>query len=124
MSGVAGGTGAAALGAPSLTDAPRGRIKLLVVVIDLAGGTGTFCRLLASGLKEYHGDEFSVGLLLVREVGVTEADRALFEGIQVIGGEVHSDWRRWVETPVHAWRLGRAVRRSDADLIFTVGAYA
>ena len=94
------------------------------MVIDLAGGTGTFCRLLASGLKKYHGDEFSLGLLLMRSAGVREADRSLFDGIGVIGREVHSDWRRWAETPGHAWRLGRAVRRSDADLIFTVGAYA
>ena len=28
------------------------RMRVLVVVIDLAGGTGTFCRLLAAGLSQ------------------------------------------------------------------------
>lgn len=98
--------------------------RVLVVVIDLVGGTGTFCRILAAGLKQYHANEFTTGLLLLRDRGLTDADRELFDGVTVIGGRVHTDWRRWLETPLHAARLRRAVQRSDADVIFTVGAYA
>ena len=99
-------------------------LKVLVVTIDLAGGTGTFCRILAAGLKRYHGGEFTTPLLLLRDREVTDADQALFDGVSVIGSNVNTDWRRWVEAPLHARRLRRAVRDSDADVIFTVGAYA
>jgi glycosyltransferase involved in cell wall biosynthesis len=100
------------------------RTRVLLVVIDLAGGTGTFCRLLASGLKTTFPDEFALSALLLRDRELLPTDRELFRQIQVVGTEVHDDWRRIYETPLHTWMLRRAVRRSDADLVFTVGTYA
>jgi len=94
-----------------------------MAVIDLEGGTGTFCRTLAGGLRNC-GDEFEISLLLLRESGVRQIDREIFSGIHVIGTTVHGDWRRFLETPMHAWRLRRAIARIPSDVIFTVGTYA
>ena len=99
-------------------------IQLLLVVIDLAGGTGTFCRALAGGLRRFYADEFDLTLLLLRARGVKPGDEQLFSRIHVIKTEVHTDWRRLFETPVHAWRLRRALKSIDSDLVLTVSTYA
>ncbi len=100
------------------------KTRLLVVVIDLAGGTGTFCRTLANGLKRFWGDEFEVSLLVLRERSLVREDCTLFSQIHVIKAEVHTNWRRWMETPIHAMRVKAAIARIPSDVILTVGTYA
>lgn len=98
--------------------------QILVVVIDLAGGTGTFCRLLAGGLRKYFPDEFDLSLLLLRDKELTQGDHKLFDPLVVLGTEVHNNWRRIYETPLHALALRRALAGMRADIVFTVGTYA
>lgn len=98
--------------------------RVLIAVIDLAGGTGTYCRTVGVGLKRYFGGEFEVSLLVLRERGLREGDRGIFDAIHVVGTEVHHDWRRVVETPAHVVRLWRAMRGIPSDVILCVGTYA
>jgi glycosyltransferase involved in cell wall biosynthesis len=99
-------------------------MRVLIAVIDLAGGTGTFCRTLAAGLKRYFASEFHLSLLLLRERGLIPEDQAAFDDIHVLGSEVHNDWRRVFETPLHLLKIRRAVKGIPSDVIFCVGTYA
>ena len=99
-------------------------IQLLLVVIDLAGGTGNFCRTLAAGLQKYHAGEFVTSLLILRDRELTDSDHALFHKIHLVESPVHSDWRRLYETPLHALRLKKALKDVPTDLILTVSTYS
>jgi glycosyltransferase involved in cell wall biosynthesis len=102
---------------------PRPPIQLLIVIIDLAGGTGTFCRTLASGLKKYFPGEFDISLLILRGNASAE-DSQFFQHIHSIGSDVHRDWRRWFETPAHIANLSGAINKINPDLILTVNTYS
>lgn len=103
---------------------PGRRIKLLIVIIDLTAGTGTFTRNLAGGMRRRFGEEFEVSLLALRRGTIGEADRELFDSIDVLNTLVGTGWRRVIELPIHLCRLRRAIRRHAPDLIFTVGTYS
>lgn len=100
------------------------RIELLLMVIDLAGGTGAFCRALATGLNRFFPEEFLTSVLILRDRELTESDYALFHKIHLVESPVHSDWRRLYETPLHAIRLAKALRKIPSDLILTVSTYS
>jgi len=97
--------------------------KLLIVIIDLAGGTGTFCRSLASGLKKYFRDEFEISLLILRGNAAADENQ-FFDHIHTINSDVHRDWRRWIESPAHILRLSQSINRINPDLILTVNTYS
>jgi glycosyltransferase involved in cell wall biosynthesis len=103
---------------------PASRLHLLIVVIDLIGGTGTFCRLLATGLKRYYGPEFEISLLLCRDRGRLPEDSQWFDRIEIINADVHTDFRRLYEPILHAFQLRKAIRRIAPDLILTAGTYS
>jgi glycosyltransferase involved in cell wall biosynthesis len=85
--------------------------------------TGTFCRSLAGGLKQYFPDEFEISLLILR-ANATAGENQFFDHIHVIDSDVHRDWRRWVETPAHVARLAGSINKIDPDLILTVNTYS
>src|SRR3954469_3590887 len=101
---------------------PRPPIQLLIVIIDLAGGTGTFCRTLAGGLKKFFPGEFEISLLVLR--GSATGEETLFDHIDTIDSDVHRDWRRWFETPAHVARLSKSINEINPDLILTVNTYS
>ncbi len=96
---------------------------LLIVIIDLAGGTGTFCRTLATGLKKYFPGEFKLSLLVLRGEAPDLAKEPLDRAFS-IQSDVHRDWRRWFETPAHVLRLGQKIKAINPDLILTVNTYS
>ena len=49
---------------------PQRPLNLLIVVIDLHGGCGVFCRTLAGALRQYYPDEFRVDLLVLEDFGM------------------------------------------------------
>ncbi|HEV8293600.1 MAG TPA: glycosyltransferase [Tepidisphaeraceae bacterium] len=102
---------------------PRLPIQLLIVIIDLAGGTGTFCRALAGGLKKYFPGEFEVSLLILRGTAAV-GEELFFHHIHTIDSDVHRDWRRWIETPAHVARLATSINRINPDLILAVNTYS
>jgi glycosyltransferase involved in cell wall biosynthesis len=102
---------------------PRPPIQLLIVIIDLAGGTGTFCRALAAGLKKFFPGEFEISLLILRGVAVA-GESEYFDRIHTIDSDVHRDWRRWFETPAHIVRLSASISTINPDLILTVNTYS
>src|SRR3954464_1692762 len=102
---------------------PGSSIHLLIVIIDLAGGTGTFCRTLANGLKKYFRGEFEISLLILRD-NATATEAQYFDHIHSIDSDVHRDWRRWLETPAHIARLSRSISDINPDLILTVNTYS
>jgi glycosyltransferase involved in cell wall biosynthesis len=105
-----------------MTSMPRPPIQLLIVIIDLAGGTGTFCRALASGLKKYFPGEFEISLLILRDNAAADESQ-FFDHIHTIDSDVHRNWRRWIETPGHVARLSKSIKKIDPDLILTVNTY-
>ncbi len=102
---------------------PRAPIQLLIVIIDLAGGTGTFCRALATGLKKFFPGEFEISLLILRGTASPDENQ-FFDHIHTINSDVHRDWRRILETPAHILRLSKAINRINPDLILTVNTYS
>lgn len=100
------------------------RTHLLIAIIDLYAGTGAYCRLVARGLKRYHGDEFRISLLLLRGRGLLASDHELFDVIHVVGSDVHTDLRRLYETPLHALAFRRRLREIDPAVVLAVGTYA
>ncbi len=97
---------------------------ILLVIIDLRGGAGVYCRLLADALHQTFPDEFAVSLLVWRENGLLDEDRARFKRIDIIGSEVHTDFRRFFE-PIQQRRLLRhKIDQSHSDAIVGVGTYA
>ncbi len=98
-------------------------IHLLIVIIDLAGGTGTFCKTLATGLKKYFPAEFQISLLILRGEPSSSATEP-FDDIHTINTDVHRDWRRWVESPAHIFRLSKSIKKINPDLILTVNTYS
>jgi glycosyltransferase involved in cell wall biosynthesis len=102
---------------------PGSPIQLLIVIIDLAGGTGTFCRALASGLKKFFPGEFEISLLILRGAAAP-GESEFFDHIHTIDSDVHRDWRRWFETPAHIVRLSTSINAINPDLIFTVNTYS
>jgi len=103
---------------------PVRRIKLLIVIIDLTAGTGTFTRNLAGGMRRRFGEEFEVTLLALRQGTINDTDRKLFDSIDILHTPVSTGWRRAVELPIHWLRLRGAIRRHQPDVIFTVGTYS
>ena len=99
------------------------KCRVLLAIIDLNGGTATYCRLLASALRRYCPD-MGVELMLIRNRGINACDRELFDEIHIVQSSVHADWRRFYETIIDLFRLKRAIGHADADLILTVGTYA
>ena len=98
--------------------------QLLLVVIDLAGGTGNFCRTLAAALKQEFPGEFLTSLLILRARELADSDHALFHQVHLVESPVHSDWRRLYETPFHAIRLKQALTKISTDVILTVSTYS
>src|SRR2546423_15407944 len=98
---------------------PR-RLKLLIVIIDLSGGTGVYCRNLSVGLRRYFPDQFHVSLLTLRNVGILPADHAVFDHIHTLGTEV--------ATPMQVVRAGArmrtAINHANPDVILTVHTFA
>ena len=95
-------------------------VKLLLVMIDLCGGAGVFCRNLASGLSRYFPGEFKISLLLMRPGSVNESDRALFATVRELDAPVHDDYRRFFEALPAARALRSALKTMDSDVILTI----
>jgi glycosyltransferase involved in cell wall biosynthesis len=106
------------------TAMPETALNLLVVVIDLHGGCGVFCRMLAAALRRHYPQEVSVDLLVLREKGFTSFDTQCFSRITVTGDTVSTGWRRAWQPILHATRLRGEIRRLAPDVILTVGTYA
>jgi len=103
---------------------PPSPFNLLLAIIDLGGGSGVYCRLLAEGLKGCFPGEFRVSLLVWRDRHLLDSDRTLFDQIHVLRCAVNEDWRRLTGTAANTWRLRRALSGIESDAILTVGTYA
>ncbi|HEX8522726.1 MAG TPA: glycosyltransferase [Tepidisphaeraceae bacterium] len=99
---------------------PQRPLKLLIVLIEIHGGTGVFCRNLAAALRRFYPDDYQIDLLLLRKGSATGADRQLFNHIEELGATVHDDWRRFTETLPNALQVKRAIQRLDPDVIFAL----
>jgi glycosyltransferase involved in cell wall biosynthesis len=103
---------------------PARRCRLLIAIIDLDGGSGVFCRTLATALKRYFRNEFEISLLLCRSRSILPSDYQLFDRIRILYTAVHTDRRRYYESILHAVRMHNAIGQIGTDVILTVGTYA
>jgi N-acetylgalactosamine-N,N'-diacetylbacillosaminyl-diphospho-undecaprenol 4-alpha-N-acetylgalactosaminyltransferase len=99
-------------------------LNLLIVVIDLHGGCGVFCRTLAKALRQHHPGNVHVDLLVLRDKGFIESDAECFSRITITRQTVSTNWRRLLQPILHATRLRREIRRLAPDVILTVSTYA
>jgi glycosyltransferase involved in cell wall biosynthesis len=97
-------------------------LRLVVVVIDLAGGAGAFCRNLAAGLRRACPGEFETTLLTFRPVPAADAPE--FDRVASLGSAVRRDWRRAAGVVADVRRLRRAMRDHPSDVILAVHNYA
>jgi glycosyltransferase involved in cell wall biosynthesis len=100
------------------------RLKLLIVILDLHGGTGTFTRNLGRGLRRFHGSEIEVTLLCLRQGTLNDADSENFDHIQVLHSPVHLGVQRFLDVPIHLVRLRKTILDIAPDVIFTAGTYS
>src|SRR5947208_508170 len=90
---------------------------ILLAIIDLRGGAGVYCRLLADALHQTYPDEFAVSLLVWREAGLLPEDRSRFKGIDIIGSDVHTDFRRFFEPIAQRRLLRHKIDQSHSDVV-------
>ncbi len=100
------------------------KLRVLMVMIDLHGGAGVFCRNLATGLRRHFAGETDLALLLCRDRGRLPGDEDVWRHTEIFRTTVSSDWRRYAETVAHTFQLHEAIERLNPDLIVTVGTYA
>ncbi|MEO0292569.1 MAG: hypothetical protein ABIM54_06525, partial [candidate division WOR-3 bacterium] len=57
------------------------KIRILIAIPNLYGGTGVFCRNLAKGLKKYFPHKYEIILLIFDNTGLLEKDKEIFDSI-------------------------------------------
>ena len=82
------------------------RIKILIAIPNLYGGTGVFCKNLAN------------------EKGVLNKDKKFFDEIYIINSDVHQDIRRFWEIFYHFYFFKKYIKKIKPDIIFSIGTYA
>jgi glycosyltransferase involved in cell wall biosynthesis len=103
---------------------PDQRKHILIVIVGIQAGTGTFCKSLGAGLRKHFGDEFKVSLLTFRPDAKLPENASHFDETFALSGKVPNDWRRLIEMPVAIARLRKAVAQIRPDLIFTIGTFS
>ena len=107
-----------------MTPPGSANIRLLLAIMDLGGGSGEFCRMIARGLGRYFPGEFAVELLVWRDRAMSPADSRLFHAVHVLGCPIHEGLRRGVDVVAGAVRLRRELEKIRPDVALTVGTYA
>lgn len=101
---------------------PGRKIKLMIVIVDLATGTGSFARNLAGGLKRYFPDEFDITLLMFRDQELSHTDE--FDRVRSLHMRVRESWRQMVELPIAVSRLRRQIEQVEPDLLLSVHTFS
>ena len=104
-----------------ITDKP---LNLLFVIVDLYGGAGVYCKILATGLKRFADRPVRTHLMTFRSPEMSDEDTLLFDQITKLDLPVHTDWRRSFETVRDIRRLTDAIDSAQSDLIVSIGTYA
>lgn len=102
-----------------MTTIPRGMgvKRITFVIMDLGGGAGVYCRILASALRKSFPGEFHLSLLVLRDRGFVAEDQETFDEIARIRSS------RW---GLLGKLLGmrRAMERLRPDAVIAVGSFA
>jgi len=98
--------------------------KLLMFNVNMAGGTGVYCRMLATGLARFFPGEFQPSLLLSDSGGVLPLDQQLFSSIEILPQSAHPGRLGFLTALRHLIQARRAVKRLDADIVLGVHTYA
>ncbi|CAN5559811.1 hypothetical protein BH10PLA1_BH10PLA1_00860 [soil metagenome] len=96
----------------------------MLVIVDLYGGAGVYCKILATGLKRFADRPIRTHLLLFRSPQISDEDTLLFDQITKLDLPVHTDWRRSFETVRDIRRLTDAIDAAPSDLIVSIGTYS
>jgi len=103
-------------------------LRILSVIIDTVGGTGTACALLARALRESTGNKHTLSLLTIRDDShaatlARNADGPFDFVSSLSGARVTSGWRRSTEVVNHVRRIRAFVKAHPCDLIITFSTY-
>jgi len=99
------------------------RIKLLIAIPNFYGGTGTFCRNLASGLKKNYGAKYHISLICFDNQDFTKEDYSLFDYVRIIGKRGNKDIRRFYEFPYFYYKVGKEIKELNPEIVFSIGTY-
>ncbi|HVT91024.1 MAG TPA: glycosyltransferase [Tepidisphaeraceae bacterium] len=100
------------------------RIKLVIVIVDLAAGTGSFVRSLGSGLRRWYSSEFEVHLLTIRSCELSDADRAAFDQAHSLDMDLKENWRQMFALPIAVKRMRMVLEEVQPDLIMGVHTFS
>lgn len=104
---------------------PDNPLRVLIVIIDLHGGCGVYCRLVADGLHRFFPGQTCVSLLTFRPNALLPSDAMTFDQIETLGTRVHATGivARGYETLTHILRLRKLIPKLNPDVIISVGTY-
>ena len=91
------------------------KTKLLITIPNLYGGTGTFCRNLAYGLKKYFPDQYSVELLTLDSKDIAEEDYELFDKINILHSCASDDLKRFIKVFIHWYKVRKKINNIQGE---------
>jgi glycosyltransferase involved in cell wall biosynthesis len=89
--------------------------RILFVIMDLGGGAGVYCRILAKGLRKEFPGEFHLSLLTVRSGGFLPHDDEVFDHIAILPAK--NALSRMIQ-------LKRGIAAAEPACIICVGTFA
>ncbi|HEY1685034.1 MAG TPA: glycosyltransferase [Tepidisphaeraceae bacterium] len=94
---------------------------IVIVVVDLHGGAGIYCRILAQALKKNFPGEFEISLLVLRTKGFLPGDEAIFHRIVSLEAQLGEGVQRVVQVVGMMKKLKTSIDQLEADCALCVG---
>ncbi len=99
------------------------KIRILIAIPNLYGGTGVFCKNLAKGLKKYFSHKYEIILLIFDNTGLLEKDKEIFDFIYSKNMYAHKDIRRIVEFFLYIQWVKKILKNLNPDIVLSIGTY-
>lgn len=99
------------------------KTKLLITIPNLYGGTGTFCRNLAYGIKKYYPKNYYIALLILDNKDFIDEDNKLFDSVDILHSKATDDARRFLKVFIHWYKVRNKIKEINPDIIFSIGTY-
>lgn len=99
------------------------KIRILIAIPNLYGGTGVFCRNLAKGLKKYFPHKYEIILLIFDNTGLLEKDKEIFDSIYSKNKYPHKDIRRIIEFFLYIQWVKKILKNLNPDIVLSIGTY-
>lgn len=89
--------------------------RILFVIMDLGGGAGVYCRILAKGLRREFPGEFDLSLIVLRDRGFLAGDNEVFDQIQILPSRNRLG---------QIMEMKRGIAAAEPECIICIGTFA